>query len=80
MIILNLQLKPNYTDKIVPLNSPGIKSSIDNPSSKFILFGEDDKDDEDFLKELFSDIDGSFSLKFIGNGRKLVSALEQMPD
>lgn len=79
MIILNLQFKPNYPDKIVPFNSSGIKSSIINPSSKFILFGEDDKDDEDFLKELFSDIDSSFSLKFIGNGRKLLSALEQMP-
>ena len=64
----------------MPLNSPGIKSTIVNPSSKFILFGEDDKDDEDFLKELFSDIDDSFSLQFIGNGRKLVAALEQMPD
>lgn len=63
----------------MPLNAPGIKSSDPNSSSKFILFGEDDKDDEDFLKELFSDIDSSFSLQFIGNGRKLLSTLEQMP-
>jgi CheY-like chemotaxis protein len=63
----------------VPLNAPGIKSTDRGPSSKFILFGEDDKDDEDFLKELFSDIDSSFSLQFISNGRKLLNTLEQMP-
>lgn len=62
----------------MPLNSPGIKSTTTNPSSKFILFGEDDKDDEDFLKELFSDIDDSFSLRFVGNGRKLVTTLKEM--
>lgn len=62
----------------MPLNSPGIKSTTIDPSSKFILFGEDDKDDEDFLKELFADIDSSFSLQFVGNGRKLVNALDQM--
>jgi CheY-like chemotaxis protein len=62
----------------VPLNSPGIQSAV-NPSSKYILFGEDDKDDEDFLKELFSDIDSSFSLQFVNNGRKLVSTLESIP-
>jgi CheY-like chemotaxis protein len=72
-------MKTNYTDKIVPLNPPVTNDTV-NPFSKYILFGEDDKDDEDFLKELFADIDGSFSLQFISNGRKLVSALEQMSD
>lgn len=72
-------MQTNYPIKIVPLNSSGINSTIVNPSSKFILFGEDDKDDEDFLKELFSDIDSSFSLQFIGNGRKLITTLEQIP-
>ncbi len=77
-IILTLR-ETNYTDKIVPLNPSGIKTPLNPSSSKFILFGEDDKDDEDFLKELFADIDNSYSLRFISNGRKLVSTLEQMP-
>ena len=62
----------------MPLNAPGIKFTTVNPPSKFILFGEDDKDDEEFLKELFSDIDSSLSLQFVGNGRKLISTLDQM--
>jgi CheY-like chemotaxis protein len=70
-------METNYTDKIVPLNHP-VTNKAATPSSKFILFGEDDKDDEDFLKELFTGMDNSFALQFIGNGRKLVSTLEQM--
>lgn len=62
----------------MPLN-PAVINNSGNPLSKFILFGEDDKDDEDFLKELFADIDSSFSLQFISNGRRLISTLEQMP-
>lgn len=47
---------------------------------KYIMFGEDDLDEEDFLKEVFFSIDPSFSLFFINNGRKLIADLEQMPD
>ncbi len=65
--------------KIVPLHSFSIENNIPGPPSKFILFGEDDKDDEDLLKEIFSDIDNSFSLRFINNGRKLVTVLDQIP-
>jgi CheY-like chemotaxis protein len=72
-------MKLNYTIKIVPLNPPDQQSTV-NPSPRFILFGEDDQDDEDFLKELFADIDGSFLLQFVNNGRKLVSTLEAIPD
>jgi len=63
----------------VPLNSSSILNDIPGDPSKFILFGEDDKDDEDFLKEIFSDIDNSFSLYFVNNGRKLVTFLDQIP-
>lgn len=47
-------------------------------SSKFILIGEDDADDEDLLKELFTSIDDSFTLMFVNNGYKLINTLEQM--
>ncbi len=47
---------------------------------KYIMFGEDDLDEEDFLKEVFFSIDPSFSLIFINNGRKLIAELEQIPD
>jgi CheY-like chemotaxis protein len=46
--------------------------------SKFILCGEDDKDDEDLLKEVFTGVDESFSLSFVNNGARLVAALEQL--
>lgn len=52
-----------------------------NPSSgKFILLGEDDVDDEELLREVFSTIDTSLSLLFINNGRKLVEAIRAMED
>jgi CheY-like chemotaxis protein len=61
----------------VPLKQP-IKNTSPAPSpNKFILFGEDDIDDEEILKETFSSIDESFSLLFINNGRKVISSLEQ---
>ena len=62
----------------MPLNYSGLNIPEDL-LSKFILFGEDDKDDEDFLKEVFSDIDNSFFLHFVNNGSKLVSFLNQVP-
>ena len=49
-------------------------------SSNFILIGEDDLDDEEFLKEIFSTVDNSFSLEFMNNGKKLLSRLAEMPD
>ena len=47
---------------------------------KFILLGEDDADDEELLKEVFTSLDNSFSMLFANNGRKLVTHLEQLPD
>ena len=49
-------------------------------SSKFILFGEDDLDDEELLKELFSSVDDSFKLTFINNGRLLIEYLDTLSD
>lgn len=49
-------------------------------SSKFILLGEDDIDDEELLKELFSSVDSSFELTFINNGRHLVEHLDTLSD
>ena len=63
----------------MPLNHSSINIPIEDLPSKFILFGEDDKDDEDFLKEVFFDIDNSFFLHFVNNGSKLVSFLNQVP-
>lgn len=62
----------------MPFNYPAAESEPTRLPSKFILCGEDDKDDEDLLKEIFSNLDGSYSLLFINNGAKLVSALDQL--
>jgi CheY-like chemotaxis protein len=50
------------------------------PAPKFILLGEDDIDDEELLKELFSSVDDSFELTFINNGRHLLERLETLSD
>ena len=51
-----------------------------NLPAKFILFGEDDIDDEDLLREIIGGIDESFYLLFVNNGRKLLEILNEMPD
>ena len=48
------------------------------PSSKLILLGEDDIDDEELLKELFLTVDDSFELTFINNGRHVIEHLETL--
>lgn len=45
---------------------------------KYILIGEDDIDDQEILQEVFTDIDDSYGLKFINNGRKLLGFLETL--
>jgi CheY-like chemotaxis protein len=67
------------TRKTVPFNYPIAGSDLSQLPSKFILCGEDDKDDEDLLKEIFSGVDQSFPLVFVNNGSKLVSTLDQLP-
>lgn len=54
--------------------------AIENIPAKFILLGEDDIDDEDILREILEDIDNSYYLLFINNGRKLMDFLNELPD
>jgi CheY-like chemotaxis protein len=60
--------------KIVPQK---IVIEGENPS-KFILLGEDDPDDQDLLKDVFSAIDNSFILFFVDNGKEVMSALHKL--
>ena len=48
--------------------------------SKFILLGEDDADDQEMLKEVFTSIDTGFVLFFVNNGKEIISALEKLKD
>ncbi len=49
----------------------------DQPS-KFILLGEDDADDQEMLKDVFTSIDATFVLFFVNNGSEIISALEKL--
>jgi len=49
-------------------------------SPKFILIGEDDIDDQEFLKEIFFSVNNSFKLVFATNGKKIISQLMDLPD
>jgi CheY-like chemotaxis protein len=60
----------------VPLKKPAPITK--KPASKLILVGEDDMDDKEFFVEVFSDIDGSFYLEFVNNGRGVLNNLEKM--
>lgn len=53
---------------------------INQANNRTIIFGEDDIDDIDFLKETFSTLDNSFDLLFIDKGRKLIAMLEALPN
>jgi len=64
----------------VPVSPLRENSLISDLPAKFILFGEDDIDDEDLLKEIIGNIDDSFYLLFVGNGRKLMNILNELPD
>ena len=52
----------------------------ENFPPKFILIGEDDTDDQEMLKEVFSSIDSSFILFFVNNGSEILSALGKLRD
>ena len=54
-----------------------VNTSRDLPS-KFILLGEDDADDQEMLKEVFTSIDTAFVLFFVNNGKEIISALEKL--
>jgi CheY-like chemotaxis protein len=53
---------------------------ITNPGIKTILIGEDDPDDQELLKEVFSSIESSYSLIFTSNGLQLLSYLKSSID
>ena len=46
--------------------------------AKFILLGEDDPDDQEMLKDVFSSIDNSFILFFVDTGKEVISALDKL--
>lgn len=45
---------------------------------KYILIGEDDIDDQEVLQEVFFNINNSYELKFINNGRKVIDFLKTL--
>jgi CheY-like chemotaxis protein len=49
-------------------------------SNKLILVGEDDVDDQDFLRETFSSIDDSVSVEFAWNGPQVLKYLGDCED
>jgi DNA-binding response OmpR family regulator len=48
--------------------------------NRLILLGEDDIDDQEFLREIFTSINNSFQLQPIGNGKQIISYLEALND
>ena len=76
----NAYLRDILSVNIVPhrLQEPKLKSA--NQVSKSIVFGEDDLDDEELLRELFSSVDASFSLIFINNGQQVIDFLNTLDD
>lgn len=59
---------------------PENKKPVPGVTTKLILIGEDDLDDQEFLKEVFISIDDSFSLIFASNGPEVFSLLEKLED
>jgi CheY-like chemotaxis protein len=51
---------------------------ISENSPKFIVIGEDDKDDEELLKEIFNSIDNSFSIVFVNTGQQVLTYLQNL--
>lgn len=71
--------KPNTTHKTVPL-TPATQSNREISPTRQILFGEDDPDEEEFLKEIFSALDPNLTLLFYNSGKKLLASIEKIPD
>ena len=49
----------------------------DTANTKLVLIGEDDLDDQEFLKEIFSSIDDSFLIVFASNGEEVFDYLDE---
>jgi CheY-like chemotaxis protein len=64
----------------VPKTSPQKTTESNTELTKFILIGEDDIDDQELLKEVFTSVNKSFVLKFLNNGKEIVEYLEALPD
>jgi len=64
----------------VPVSPSRENEQIASLPAKFILFGEDDIDDEDLLREIIAGIDASYYLFFVNNGRRLLEMLNEMAD
>jgi len=62
----------------VPLKAPEGAPLMSPKTSKFILLGEDDIDNEELLREVFAKVDNTYELLFVNNGKKLVSVLESL--
>jgi CheY-like chemotaxis protein len=62
----------------VPLKEPAKTPASTAPGYKYILLGEDDIDDEELLKEVFTRIDSSFTLEFVNNGRDVITRLHEL--
>jgi CheY-like chemotaxis protein len=56
------------------------KRLVADPNSRVILIGEDDLDDQEFLKEIFMSIDDSFSFLFASNGSRVLDLLGKCDD
>lgn len=53
---------------------------MSSPQTKFILVGEDDKDDQELLAEIFTSIDDSYRLMFVDTGTEAMSLLHKLND
>lgn len=76
----NAYLRDITSVNIVPFHQKEKKIINESSGQKFIVLGEDDIDDEELLKELFSSIDSSFDLLFINNGKRVVEHLDTLAD
>lgn len=56
------------------------EKSLLDCKGKLILLGEDDIDDQEFLHEIISSIDDSCQFLAIGNGKNIISYLEELED
>jgi CheY-like chemotaxis protein len=62
----------------VPLKPSTEATAPVTSNYKYILLGEDDIDDEELLKEVFTLIDPSYSLEFVNNGKSVIKRLNEM--
>jgi CheY-like chemotaxis protein len=64
----------------VPLKPSTEATAPNTQSYKYILLGEDDIDDEELLKEVFTLIDPSYSLEFVNNGKSVIKRLHELEE